>query len=144
MAEKPASSVNDAVAKAVQKNFTALRQSVVNASILDKLFEGEVIDQNTYDKATDAAIAQQNIDGIGRQIMLSVRKKLKSDASFFTEFCGLLDGADLKDLSTKLKGIDLNAHGRVVIIMRLHSKYGRGWEALKKLLAQGIKALLNT
>ena len=144
MAEKPASSVNDAVAKAVQKNFTALRKSVVNGSILDKLFEGEVIDQNTYDKATDAAIAQQNIDGIGRQIMLSVRKKFKSDADFFTEFCGLLDEADLKDLSTKLKGLNLNAHGRVVIIMRLHSKYGRGWDALKKLVPQRIKALLNT
>ena len=129
MAGKPASSVNDAVAKAVQKNFIALRNSVVNANILDKLLEREVIDQITYDKATDSTIAQQNTDGIGRQIMLSVRKKLKSDASFFNEFCGLLDGADLKALSTKLNGIDLNAHGRVVIIMRLHSKYGRGWES---------------
>ena len=109
MAEKPVPQVNDAVAKAVQKNFTALRKSVVNENILDKLFEGEVIDQNTY----DAAIGQPNLDGIGRQIMLSVRKKLKSDATFFTQFCSLLDEADLKELSTKLKGININAHGRL-------------------------------
>ena len=101
MAEKPVSQVNDAVAKAVQKNFTALRKSVVNENILDKLFEEEVIDQNTY----DAAIAQQNLVVVGRQIVLCVREKLKSDATFFTEFCGLLDEADLEDLSTKLKGI---------------------------------------
>lgn len=104
MAGNPASSASEAVAKAVQKNFIDLRNSVVHANILDKLFQREVIDSNTYDEAAGAAIAQQNLDQIGRKVLSRVRTKLRNDTTFFTEFCDLLDEADLTELSKKLKG----------------------------------------